>query len=1077
MIMRMGCTIIIFLLLSIATVHSTFPWTTTQQNDEFLTLLEAKPPTGINIFSQYDSATKRVSDTRGREYDIVLEGSTTPTVVTHNPDITRLYPPSTSTVWTSQDTATLTATFTFTDKSYGNGDYTVRASSYYNSASYKPWMIFGYNTLGGLFKAYAYTNTNYGIYAGTASLDGTYRGDWITIEFPAPFVVTQFRFTPRGGSETAGMPGMFKVYGRNGGIGSWTLLYTQSQDPANIATNTVYYTTTTVAYSEYGLVVNQLRLHSTTLNFKYWNFWGNTLNGGAAKPVTSLYGAVGSTWTSPALATTYTLCWVARDNHVDTLVASDWTITCVTNGLTDPFTYVTDQVESVSTQQTMSATHPSSDNWVHSMYTWDIALTKSDMKSVTRALRKEIGGVPYAQTQPVVPILDIPAYYKRFQLVLQTPQNFDAFWASPAEYRIACAAGSYADSNTGDCIPCENKTYSTTVEATDSSTCLSCPENTHSEIGSSTLGSCTCLPGYNGMAGTECTACGVGTYTLATGSETCIGCEMGRYRTSEGPGTCSGCASNTYSQTTGATSPETCIDCPVNTVAGFGSAECVCAPGYTGPWTACTPCDPGTYKTASGTAACINCAAGSYKTTAGSGTCAYCPKDSYSLTGADSCTTCPALTTSVVGSNELTDCVCIQGYTGPNGGECTPCNVGTYKHVIGDTDCIDCAAGTWKNITGPGTCTFCGMNTYSLELTATSADTCIGCPGASVSGLGSTQCMCPSGYIGAWTSCAACNPDTYKPSQCMPGYFGNRILDFFATTPPRSVNIFEDWNGTHVPDRMGNGWDVELYSGDAPIVKTEVGYNAVHDIKSLYIASSTQMQWPVDSLPSTFTICMTMRATSVTGASPFGCRGSVSNVGTYKQMGIGGGSGWTYFSPSYRTGNSAYEPDETLWFTQCTSANQAGPDHTVWEHEPIGQTAMNNGGNCQLNFNMWTPSNIANLAVHSIFIWDRVFSIEEKKIVTAAQRAMLDNPGGSNEPPYSKSCVNTRLDNCTSCPTNSFSASGDSHCTCGEGFQDDQDGVPCNECVVGYTDDSDGVSCNACTTGYTREGGDISFIQ
>ncbi|KAJ1467072.1 hypothetical protein T484DRAFT_1577512, partial [Baffinella frigidus] len=132
-----------------------------------------------------------------------------------------------------------------------------------------------------------------------------------------------------------------------------------------------------------------------------------------------------------------------------------------------------------------------------------------------------------------------------------------------------------------------------------------------------------------------------------------------------------------------------CIPC-------FGSAECVCAPGYTGPWTACTPCDPGTYKTASGTAACINCAAGSYKTTAGSGTCAYCPKDSYSLTGADSCTTCPALTTSVVGSNELTDCVCIQGYTGPNGGECTPCNVGTYKHVIGDTDCIDCAAGTWK---------------------------------------------------------------------------------------------------------------------------------------------------------------------------------------------------------------------------------------------------------------------------------------------------------------------------------------------------------------------------------------------
>ena len=58
--------------------------------------------------------------------------------------------------------------------------------------------------------------------------------------------------------------------------------------------------------------------------------------------------------------------------------------------------------------------NPDTANWVHSRYHWNHELSQNEMMVVTRALRKEIGGKPFAETAAVSPISDLRAYYLRF---------------------------------------------------------------------------------------------------------------------------------------------------------------------------------------------------------------------------------------------------------------------------------------------------------------------------------------------------------------------------------------------------------------------------------------------------------------------------------------------------------------------------------------------------------------------------------------------------------------------------------------------------------------------------------------
>lgn len=114
---------------------------------------------------------------------------------------------------------------------------------------------------------------------------------------------------------------------------------------------------------------------------------------------------------------------------------------------------------------------------------------------------------------------------------------------------------------------------------------------------------------------------------------------------------------------------------------------------------------------------------------------------------------CPAFeTTSSSASSKFSDCVCIVGYY-REGDECVPCDVLTYKPLIGDQGCTQCPQPALSVVA-------------SSELLATSA------PGTSMfsSRRGSTQqseCeVCASGYYFDAVSmggCVPCKEDFYCP--------------------------------------------------------------------------------------------------------------------------------------------------------------------------------------------------------------------------------------------------------------------------------------------------------------------------
>ena len=66
--------------------------------------------------------------------------------------------------------------------------------------------------------------------------------------------------------------------------------------------------------------------------------------------------------------------------------------------------------------------------------------------------------------------------------------------------------------------------------------------------------------------------------------------------------------------------------------------------------------------------------------------------------------------------------LCSPGFTGPDGGLCSPCGPGTYKSAAGSAACIDCVSGTYSTATG-----------------ATSIDTCVACPADASSPAGSAD--------------------------------------------------------------------------------------------------------------------------------------------------------------------------------------------------------------------------------------------------------------------------------------------------------------------------------------------------
>ena len=296
-----------------------------------------------------------------------------------------------------------------------------------------------------------------------------------------------------------------------------------------------------------------------------------------------------------------------------------------------------------------------------------------------------------------------------------------------------CIGGYQGDTETG-CTLCPPDTYC------QGGALSQCPDNSDSPAESTSISDCSCIAGYHGENGEICTMCESNTYceggninpqncganeASLAGSSTetdCI-CEAGYYNVKRSyswgeTNNCFVCPANSWCHTGNET------ECPDNTLSPEGSTHinaCICTAGHTGlsNGARCTACIAGTYKVSTGTASCSNC-----------------PEDTYSaVVGAnspDSCTDCGAYSSSPNGSPQIERCRCNAGYTGNNGGTCSPCRAGTYKSTK-----------------GPETCKNCNEGTFSTSSAATSASTCETCPtdSTSDSGTGSEEnCGCNDGF-------------------------------------------------------------------------------------------------------------------------------------------------------------------------------------------------------------------------------------------------------------------------------------------------------------------------------------------
>jgi hypothetical protein len=352
---------------------------------------------------------------------------------------------------------------------------------------------------------------------------------------------------------------------------------------------------------------------------------------------------------------------------------------------------------------------------------------------------------------------------------------------------VACVAGKYKSViGSSACLDCPVGKHSDTIEATDISTCESCPaDSTTTSSGSTQQSQCLCNIGYKGPDGGTCESCAAGKYKSALGSAECTQCEAGKHSASSGAtsiGACTNCAVNTYSSADNSQ----CTACPSHSGSVESSSsvtDCKCNAGFTGPdGVTCNACSSGTYKDVTGDATCSLCPGNSnspdasnaqsacicnqgYTGPAG-GTCVACSEGTYkAVAGTEACSVCTSNSISAAASVSANNCVCNMGFTGPDGGACLSCAAGKYKAVTGSNACTQCEAG--KHIASSGattidSCTNCGVNTYS------SADNsaCEACPSNSVSVEASSvviDCICDIGFTGPnGGSCIACAAGKFK---------------------------------------------------------------------------------------------------------------------------------------------------------------------------------------------------------------------------------------------------------------------------------------------------------------------------
>ena len=383
------------------------------------------------------------------------------------------------------------------------------------------------------------------------------------------------------------------------------------------------------------------------------------------------------------------------------------------------------------------------------------------------------------------------------------------------------------------CMPCPKNYYYTMPLSVDSSgSCMACPLNSSSAIGSKSLADCVCQEGYIKFSSSTCKECPESTFqdgnvclpcpphtSSPKGSthinnctctldcqkknwhpvvETCSGhcyepmqscqaCQAGfvkdTFSTTGNFDKCEPCAIGTY-QYGSHIHCNLCLPTRSTSSTAKNSIEdCLCLPGFEEIVTS-----PDFQTSSSASQNCTKCELGTFKTSLGNHHCSICPRNTFAdQTGMLDCKSCAIHTeyidanfTNDEASTDVSDCVCDKGAFLLNN-SCTLCLPGSFKHAVGLEQCFFCGAASVQYGNHY-------LNSYGAnESGSDSEEHCTTCPhfsgqdhnlisyqGQQMVGIGS--CRCFPGYenFDSIDGCVPCRNYTYKT------FYGNEACEYCA---------------------------------------------------------------------------------------------------------------------------------------------------------------------------------------------------------------------------------------------------------------------------------------------------------
>jgi len=301
--------------------------------------------------------------------------------------------------------------------------------------------------------------------------------------------------------------------------------------------------------------------------------------------------------------------------------------------------------------------------------------------------------------------------------------------------------------------------------------------------------------------------------------------------------------------------------------------------------------------------------------------------------------------------------------------------------------------------------------------------------------------------------------------------------------PPQSINIFADFAGTTVPDRIGN-FPVEVTAGVASLLST-TGYSngADNDITALSGDKSTLLLWPENSVPLPLTMCTVSRYTAADSASRsriWACHYSpTQDVNWYHghSANMRGVAAYYWYWKTAAASTGVIDD----WLIMCGSSNSVSPGNIVLDQMDIG-TGSITSKLCRLNIN-WKPTHTSNFELHSLYIWNAELNNAQMKVVTGALRAQIGgapdisrtqkgDPVVAMAPAptaYEQVCsagTTSETGDCAMCQVGTYS-NGTACVSCPIGTTAPMDTGPIEGCVclAGYSALSDGVECIPCAAG------------